>query len=105
MRQQALLPPYNYLALIRAQGRNNTIVLQFLQKIKQNLPTLNLVILGPAPAPLARKAEQYRMQLLIKSSSRNTLQNAMTHLREWLLKEKLSSSVRWNIDIDPIDLS
>jgi primosomal protein N' (replication factor Y) len=106
VRQQAALPPYHFLAVIRAQCKNLPKLLDFMHAVKAQLqtPTSKLQVLGPAPAPLARKAGQHRMQLLIKSSSRKKLQAALTPLRDWLTMSK-SSGVRWNIDIDPMDLS
>ncbi|MFY7698321.1 MAG: primosomal protein N' [Legionella sp.] len=104
MRQQAELPPYSYLALLRAQDKNLQKVLDFMQATKDELADLGVTLLGPAPAPLAKKASQYRMQLLIKSASRKKLAITLTHFRQWLtIKDKFH--VRWNIDVDPMDLS
>ena len=105
MRQQAALPPYHFLAVIRAQGNNLPKLLDFLHAVKTFLHPTDINVLGPAPAPLARKAGQHRMQLLIKSSSRKKLQTALTPMRDWLTMNKLNNGVRWNIDIDPMDLA
>lgn len=105
MRQMGEMPPYHYLALIRAQDKLPAKVLGFLHKVKQALESEGIRVMGPAPAPLARKAEQHRMQILIKSGSRKTLHGALTRLRLWLQANKLSQSIRWTIDVDPIDLS
>lgn len=99
------MPPYHYLALIRAQDKLPSKVLSFLHKVKQALESEGIRVMGPAPAPLARKAEQHRMQILIKSGSRKTMNLALAGLRQWLQKTKLGQAVRWNIDVDPIDLS
>lgn len=104
-RQQAQLPPFYYLAVIRAQGTISGTLLKFLHSIKEHIQTYPVTVMGPAPAPMLRKANQYRMQLLIKSASRTVLKNALTELRKWLTKTKLSPGVRWNIDVDPLDLS
>lgn len=104
-RQQANLPPYYYLAVLRAQDKVPAKVLRFLHRCKEQLISLGIEVLGPAPAPLARKALQHRMQLLIKSPSRKLLQTALTQFRDWLTINKLTNHVRWNIDVDPIDLS
>ncbi|KTC70259.1 Primosomal protein N' (replication factor Y) [Legionella birminghamensis] len=104
-RQAALLPPYHYLALIRAQGRQADKVMAALQDMKKHLLASSISVLGPAPAPMARKGHQHRMQLLLKSQARKPLQHALTQMREWLTMSKAHSSVRWNIDIDPLDLS
>ncbi len=64
-----------------------------------------LQVLGPAPAPLARKAGQHRLQLLVKSPSRKALKIALQMMRNWLAETNQAPGVRWNIDVDPIDLS
>ncbi|MGC1183361.1 primosomal protein N' [Legionella sp.] len=104
-RQQAKLPPFHYLAVIRAQGKCSGNVLKFLHATKAQMQNHALRVMGPAPAPLPRKAGQYRMQLLIKSPSRKVLRASLTQVREWLTINKLSNGVRWNVDVDPMDLS
>ena len=105
MRQQSAMPPYHFLAVMRAQGRDQASLLRFLHAVKDHLNAAEVDVLGPAPAPLARKADQHRMQLLMKSSSRKKLHAALTNMRGWLSMDKISKSVRWNIDVDPMDLS
>lgn len=105
LRQQASLPPYQFLAMLRAQGNNQQKLLTFMHAVKDQLNTNGVHVLGPAPAPLARKAGQHRMQLMVKSSSRKVLGAALTPMRDWLMSNKLSSGLRWNIDVDPMDLS
>ncbi len=104
MRRQAQLPPYHFLAVIRAQGRNIQHVLQFLHLVKNYLQA-ELIVLGPAPAPLARKANQHRLQLLIKSPTRKKLQTTLTQLRHWLTIHGKNKGATWSVDIDPMDLS
>jgi primosomal protein N' (replication factor Y) len=104
-RKQAALPPYHYLAVIRAQDRHNDKILQLLQAIKNHLQQFPIQVLGPAPAPLARKANQHRMQLLVKSANRQQLQATLTAMRLWLTTNKQLPTIRWNIDIDPQDLT
>lgn len=105
MRKEAMLPPYHFLALIRAQDKHPEKVLSFLHLLKEALQKEAVEVLGPAPAPLARKALQHRMQLLVKSTSRPKLQQALTRLRGWLTMTKQSNAIRWSIDVDPVDLS
>lgn len=104
-RQQAQLPPYHFLAVLRAQGKKSGHLLQLLHATKEQIRIHPISVMGPAPAPLPRKANQYRMQLLIKSPTRKDLKASLTKLREWLTFNKLCSNIRWNIDVDPIDLS
>jgi primosomal protein N' (replication factor Y) len=105
MRQHAQLPPFHYLAVVRAQGKAAGTVAKFLMAAKEQLKNNSILAMGPAPAPMPRKANQYRMQLLVKSASRKALKSTLTQLREWLTKNKLTNGVRWNVDVDPIDLS
>lgn len=104
-RREAMLPPFQYIAVFRAQGKIQNQLLDFLHQIKKQHSTAMIQILGPAPAPLARKNNQYRMQLLIKSKSRKALNETLTSIRSWLTIKRLASGIRWNIDVDPIDLS
>ena len=105
LREKACLPPYHYLAVMRAQHNNQAALLECLHAVKKHLNTADIEVMGPAPAPLAKKANQHRMQLLIKSSSRKKLHAILTELRQFLAKHKPSLRVRWNIDVDPMDLS
>lgn len=105
LRQQANWPPYHFLALLRAYGRYEEKLNQFLQMIKSTLKKYQVSVLGPAPAPLARKANQYHMQLLIKSEHRTTLHQALSHIQETYPHHLQKGGIRWNIDVDPIDLS
>lgn len=104
-RQEALLPPFQFLALIRGQARDITKLLKLLRAIKQQLQSSYLIVLGPAPAPLARKAGFHRMQLLIKSAHRTHLKKTLNELRARLQNNPLAHGIRWSIDVDPIDLS
>ncbi|KTD76369.1 primosomal protein N' [Legionella waltersii] len=104
-RAQAELPPYHYLAVIRAQGKNSNNVMGFLKTTKDQIQMHPLTIMGPAPAPMPRKANQHRMQLLIKSPSRKALKSSLTQVREWLTMNNISNGIRWNVDVDPMDLS
>lgn len=105
LRQQAQLPPYQHLAVIRAQGKTPAKVLEFLEGIRIKLNVEHLALFGPAPSPLAKKAGTFRMQLLVKSHNRKILQEALTQTRGWLAQNHFGSNIRWNIDVDPADLS
>jgi primosomal protein N' (replication factor Y) len=66
-------------------------------------PPETVKVLGPAEAPVPRLKNEYRYQLLIKSSSRKQLNAILQHLRTFAADQK------WNpvalvIDVDPITL-
>lgn len=104
-RQQAHMPPYTHLAMLRAQSKTMPKILHFLHAIKKHLQPLDVELLGPAPAPLARKASHHRLQLLVKSSTRPQREKALVLMREAILQHKLDRSIQWTLDVDPIDLS
>jgi primosomal protein N' (replication factor Y) len=103
-RQLAKLPPFSHLALFQAKARKAGTVLTFLHKVKQWLSNSPVQCLGPAPAQVARQADEYRYQLLFKSDNRAHLQQTLSLLRDWLTINKYGSNVRWIIDRDPQDM-
>ncbi len=105
LRQHAQLPPYSHLAMLRAQSKTMPKVLQFLHAIKKQLQHCGIDILGPAPAPLARKADHHRMQLLIKSPSRHRREQTLIMMRDAISQHKWDKGIEWTIDVDPMDLS
>jgi primosomal protein N' (replication factor Y) len=105
------LPPFSYQALIRAEAKKSEHSLLFLKKIKDNLRANSLVdsrglkILGPIAAPMERRIGQYRSQLLLQSDTRLSLQKVIKHLIATIESNAaLSRSVRWSLDVDPIDM-
>lgn len=100
-RRAAKLPPFYYLAIIRAEDKQIARLSAHLSLIKEALDRHPLIVLGPAPALLARKANLHRMQLLVKSASRSLLQAALLETRN---KFKNMKGFCWHIDVDPINL-
>lgn len=105
LRQQALLPPYTHMALFSVQGKQSDRILAFMLAVKKTLMGSSITLMGPAPAPLAKKAGYHRMQLVLKSASRQQLQASLTGLRVWMMTQKEANNLRWTIDVDPLDLS
>ena len=106
-RKRAGLPPFSHQALIRADAKNQDKASTFLIKVGQMAKQTareQVLILGPAPAPMTRRAGTYRFQLLIQSSSRRHLHNTLDKLLPDIGKLPKSAQVKWSIDIDPIDL-
>lgn len=107
LRKEALWPPYHHMALLRAQAKNEGALQSFLITVKRRLQTLQLEIevLGPAFAPLARKATQYHMQLLIKAKQRQALHRALSDIQMQFPPYERKKGVRWVMDVDPVDLA
>ncbi len=104
LRKQAVWPPFSFLALLRAHGKDPDALIAFLTEAKAVL-TDHLQALGPAPAPMARKASYYHMQLLLKANSRAALHANLINLRQFLAQTPSKRGIRWSIDRDPVDLS
>jgi len=106
-RQVADLPPYAYVALLRAEATGMSAALDFLQQVADSLvrqPGAGLQILGPAPAPMERLGGRYRAQLYLQSASRAQLNEILGALARRIDKVPGARQVRWSIDVDPVDL-
>lgn len=106
-RKQAGLPPYSHQALLRVQSQDAQTPQQFLQEVIKLLKSLNTgktQILGPVPAPMARRAGQFRFQLLLQSSQRKDLHHLLDRAIPQFSQLKQAIKVRWSLDVDPVDL-
>lgn len=105
-RKQAVLPPFSYQVLLRAEANQQKQAGQFLSDAGSYLPAGDpgIGIFGPYPAPVAKRAGRYRMQLLLQAKKRSHLRNI---LADWIMTlEKIPGGkrVRWSIDVDPQDI-
>jgi primosomal protein N' (replication factor Y) len=103
-RREAAFPPFTHQALLRAEAPRLQTALEFLRgAIVAARDIANLVTLyDPVPAAMPRRAGRERAQLLVQCESRSRLQQ---FLGEWCRKlEGRSSSARWIIDVDPLEL-
>lgn len=105
-RANANLPPYSYMALLRAEAADMTVANEFLQSAKSILtPQLNdIYCFGPIPAPMIKKADRYRAQLLLQTSNRHLLHQSLASLAIELPKYPKKSYLRWSLDVDPQEL-
>lgn len=108
-RQITQLPPYRYLALLRAETKRPEIALEFLKLARHEAelifpsnPQLNY--LGPLPAMIEKRGDRFRFQLQINSAQRKSLQHLLTQLVAKLDASALSKRVRWAVDVDPSEM-
>lgn len=103
-RKTARLPPYTFLALLRAEAKSEEALSVFMahavDTARQFPPPPSLHVWDPVPAPLSRKAGFQRQQLMVQADSRLELQQFLTM---WLpkVREYESRAVKWAIDVDP----
>ncbi|MFA5370664.1 MAG: primosomal protein N' [Sideroxydans sp.] len=103
-RRMAGFPPFVYQALLSAEGKRESDPYHFLQQARQLALELHfpVEVYGVVPAAMPKRANHHRVQLLVQSKQRKSLQ-AM--LRAW--KPKLDGmptrQIHWSLDIDPLE--
>lgn len=108
-RKLAGLPPYAALALLRAEAPGEGAPVAFLEAVRETLSRHlgawpDTSILGPAPAPMERRAGRYRAHLLLQSSQRAPLQRLLAAALPEINGLKQARRVRWSVDVDPVNL-
>jgi primosomal protein N' (replication factor Y) len=103
-RRSAEFPPYSYQALLRCDARSMTEAMAFLEAARKlgEERAEGVLLYDPVPALMPRIANRERAQLLVQSASRARLQQFLT---PWIasLREQKAGSLRWSIDVDPLD--
>lgn len=106
-RQEAAWPPFSHLAALRASALELEPAIRFLEDAR-NLALKRapraLRLLGPAPAPMARRASRYHAQLLLEAPERSALQRFLAPWIDAIETLPSAKRVRWSLDVDPIDL-
>lgn len=106
-RQESGLPPYSHVALLRAYALNAEKPKEFLNDVKAialEISPDRVKALGPIPAPLPRKKSHYQTQLLIQSKDRTALQETLKKLISMIDILPSSKQVKWNLDVDPLEM-
>lgn len=106
-RRAAGWPPYAYLALLRAEHPRREQLFQFLEAARASAEPLlqgSVRMLGPASAPMEKRAGRYRGQLLIAAPDRRVLQQFVAGWRRQVGGQDGARKTRWSLDIDPFDL-
>jgi primosomal protein N' (replication factor Y) len=107
-RKAAQFPPFGSFALIRAESPHQAQALQFLRKARHDIqPGDGVILMDAVPAPMERRAGRYRAQLLLCSSQRSSLNHTLALWLHLIATDKeakkMANSVRWSLDIDPLD--
>ena len=103
----AELPPYAALALLRAESPAVTAPIAFLAAARALLADQSVQavsLLGPAPAPMEKRAGRYRAHLLLQAAQRAPLQQLLARSLPLLGTLKEARRVRWSVDVDPQSL-
>jgi primosomal protein N' (replication factor Y) len=105
-RQQLKYPPLSRIALLTLRGRNEekvALCAEYLKKeIEKEAPKFaDLVIAGPAPAPLLKAETYYRHQLMLRTKQMTKLSRSLAEISN---RVKLPEDVTFIIDIDPASM-
>jgi primosomal protein N' (replication factor Y) len=102
-RESAGFPPYVHEAALRAEADKLALAMQFLEEAARLVPVPEEVqVYDPVPHVITRRADMERAQLLVQSASRPALQGFLAAWTERLFATA-PRSVRWHLDVDPIE--
>jgi len=98
-RREAGAPPFGRWAAIIVSSEDEAEARDAARAVGGSAPNLpDVLVLGPAPAPLSLLRGRYRYRLLINARRSTQLQDI---IREWLEPLRFPPGVRVGIDIDP----
>jgi primosomal protein N' (replication factor Y) (superfamily II helicase) len=105
-RKQLNYPPLSRIAMLTIRGRNEEKVRLSAQYLRQELERAlagvrDLVMAGPAPAPLLRAETYYRYQLMLRTGRIKRVSAVLAELSQTL---RFPEGVTLTIDIDPVDM-
>ncbi len=106
-RRAAQLPPCGALVLLRAEAVDEEMPRVFLEAVAREARALapaGVQCLGPAPAPMARRAGRHRVQLLLQARHRAPLHRLLATLVPRLGGLPSARRVRWSVDVDPQEM-
>jgi len=106
-REQLKYPPISRVALLTLKGRNEEKVKLSADHLRRELEKAlsevkDLIVAGPAPAPLARAESNYRFQIMLRARQMTAVSRRLAVLTETLT---LPEDVSLSIDIDPVDMA
>jgi primosomal protein N' (replication factor Y) (superfamily II helicase) len=98
-RREAAMPPFGRLAAIIVSSEDQADATETARMIGRAAPSHeNMIVLGPAPAPLAMLRGRHRLRLLVHASRAVPVQDI---IRDWLGALHWKNSVRVAVDVDP----
>ncbi|MDA8232502.1 MAG: primosomal protein N' [Magnetospirillum sp.] len=98
-RRAAGMPPYGRLAALIVSGPDAAEVEEYCRRLARAAPRADgLVVLGPAPAPLALLRGRHRRRFLVKAKRSIALQ---PEIRAWIAKVDGGRQIRVKVDVDP----
>lgn len=105
-RELALLPPFSYFAVFRAESYKEQQANQFLTTIKEMCLEIdrNVSVLGPVKAIMTKRKGLYCQHLLLKTNKRSVLQQYLKNVLKKIETLSGHQSVKWVLDVDPVEV-
>jgi primosomal protein N' (replication factor Y) len=98
-RRHAGAPPFGRWAAIIISSEDDAEARSAANRLGDTRPQIDgLMVLGPAPAPLALLRGRYRYRFLVNARRTSNLQQV---LRDWLAQHDFPPGIRVGVDIDP----
>ena len=105
-RKDTKLPPFAHQALICANAKNKILAENFLTEVARLINSIEIEsveIWGPVPGVIERKSDYYYFNLYLQSEDRGQLRRLIQTFYQHVETIRVSSSVRWFVDIDPVE--
>ncbi len=105
-RKQAELPPASFMTAFRVESGDMDTSMMLLEDLARRARSADegVMIMGPFPAIMARKANRFRAQLLLQHTQRPRLHRLSNRLCLYLEQLRPGRQVRWSIDVDPLNI-
>jgi primosomal protein N' (replication factor Y) len=106
-RKAARWPPFARIAVLRAEAARREVPIEFLDRARELAESLAgpaVEVLGPATAPMERRAGMFRAQLLLHATTHSPLQRLLTRWLPAVEDLPEARKVRWSVDVDPLEL-
>ncbi|KAF1086771.1 Primosomal protein N' [Sporotomaculum syntrophicum] len=109
LRKEMGYPPFAKMVRILVYGRDEAAVQQAAEKIRAQLDRFaeglsggRIMIIGPAPAPLARLKEDYRWHIILWSADYRQLRLVMQQFAQASHGTLPGKALKMSIDVDPM---
>ncbi|MFK7731070.1 MAG: primosomal protein N' [Pseudomonadales bacterium] len=109
-RSALALPPFSKSAALFGEHRALDELLECMRVLRQNVERSlgkqglgDIMTVGPVPAPMPRKSNRFRAQMILYSQQPSTLHRYLSSLRKTLDQNTTPRGMRLAIDVDPID--
>ncbi len=105
-RERRRYPPFIHLALLRMSfakdsPRGTALMEAVAAEVRAKAPALGLMVLGPAPAPIAMLRGRRRFHCLIKAPAWGPVRDLFALARK---KAGTSGTLRLSLDLDPVNM-